>query len=223
MAPRWSAGPASRAGPGPPAPSPGRRRGPRRSVAAFDHGTRALVRGIIDTATLCDVDRVVIGGGVAARYTGRHVWGSPSFAVGGYRFPTRAERVAHSWRGARAPIRIALPCNRSASADRLAAGPDLQHGPSATTSLVDYPLLVIKISNYTRQDYCPASQPRAKTPRPAEQSLWPQGQSPWNWLQVSAMVTDDQDCTTRLIYQGIEVAGADAAQVHRAYAASTSA
>lgn len=37
------------------------------------------------------------------------------------------------------------------------------------------------------------------------------------------MVTDDQDCTTRLIYQGIEVAGADAAQVHRAYAASTSA
>ncbi|WP_328946335.1 ROK family protein [Streptomyces sp. NBC_00250] len=36
------------------------------AVAAFDRGTRALARGIIDTATLCDVDRVVIGGGVAA-------------------------------------------------------------------------------------------------------------------------------------------------------------
>ncbi|MFI8912724.1 ROK family protein [Streptomyces sp. NPDC053513] len=36
------------------------------AVAAFDRGTEALARGIIVTATLCDVDRVVIGGGVAA-------------------------------------------------------------------------------------------------------------------------------------------------------------
>ncbi|MEU1231633.1 ROK family protein [Streptomyces sp. NPDC005828] len=36
------------------------------AVAAFDRGTEALARGIIATATLCDVDRVVIGGGVAA-------------------------------------------------------------------------------------------------------------------------------------------------------------
>ncbi|WP_436499809.1 ROK family protein [Actinokineospora sp. HUAS TT18] len=41
-------------------------RGDAVAVAAFDRGTRALARGIIDTATLCDVDRVVIGGGVAA-------------------------------------------------------------------------------------------------------------------------------------------------------------
>ncbi|MFF3607725.1 ROK family protein [Streptomyces sp. NPDC002463] len=36
------------------------------AVAAFDRGTEALARGIVATATLCDVDRVVIGGGVAA-------------------------------------------------------------------------------------------------------------------------------------------------------------
>ena len=36
------------------------------AVAAFDRGSRALARGIVATATLCDVDRVVIGGGVAA-------------------------------------------------------------------------------------------------------------------------------------------------------------
>lgn len=36
------------------------------AVAAFDRGTLALARGIVATATLCDVDRVVIGGGVAA-------------------------------------------------------------------------------------------------------------------------------------------------------------
>ncbi|WP_412543187.1 ROK family protein [Longispora sp. K20-0274] len=36
------------------------------AVAAFDRGTKALARGIVATATLCDVDRVVIGGGVAA-------------------------------------------------------------------------------------------------------------------------------------------------------------
>ncbi|MFI0924097.1 ROK family protein [Streptomyces sp. NPDC021012] len=36
------------------------------AVTAFDRGTEALARGIVATATLCDVDRVVIGGGVAA-------------------------------------------------------------------------------------------------------------------------------------------------------------
>ncbi|MCX4538377.1 ROK family protein [Streptomyces sp. NBC_00873] len=41
-------------------------RGEAVAVAAFDRGARALARGIVGTATLCDVDRVVIGGGVAA-------------------------------------------------------------------------------------------------------------------------------------------------------------
>ncbi|MFG1708876.1 ROK family protein [Nonomuraea sp. M3C6] len=36
------------------------------AVAAFDQGTQALARGIVATATLCDLDRVVIGGGVSA-------------------------------------------------------------------------------------------------------------------------------------------------------------
>lgn len=36
------------------------------AVAAFDQGTQALARGIAATAALCDLDRVVIGGGVSA-------------------------------------------------------------------------------------------------------------------------------------------------------------
>lgn len=36
------------------------------AVAAFDQGTQALARGIATAAALCDFDRVVIGGGVAA-------------------------------------------------------------------------------------------------------------------------------------------------------------
>ncbi|MEO3867378.1 ROK family protein [Nonomuraea sp. B12E4] len=36
------------------------------ALAAFDQGTEALARGIVATATLCDLDRVVIGGGVSA-------------------------------------------------------------------------------------------------------------------------------------------------------------
>jgi glucokinase len=36
------------------------------AVAAFEQGARALARGIVATATLCDLDAVVIGGGVAA-------------------------------------------------------------------------------------------------------------------------------------------------------------
>ncbi|WP_021592847.1 ROK family protein [Actinomadura welshii] len=36
------------------------------ALAAFDQGTRALARGIAATSALCDLDRVVIGGGVAA-------------------------------------------------------------------------------------------------------------------------------------------------------------
>lgn len=36
------------------------------AVAAFDRGMQALARGIVSTATVCDLDRVVIGGGVSA-------------------------------------------------------------------------------------------------------------------------------------------------------------
>lgn len=36
------------------------------ALAAFDRGAEALARGIAATAALCDLDRVVIGGGVAA-------------------------------------------------------------------------------------------------------------------------------------------------------------
>lgn len=36
------------------------------ALAAFDQGTQALARGIVATATMCDLDRVVIGGGVSA-------------------------------------------------------------------------------------------------------------------------------------------------------------
>lgn len=36
------------------------------ALAAFDQGTHALARGIAATAALCDLDRVVIGGGVSA-------------------------------------------------------------------------------------------------------------------------------------------------------------
>ncbi|KAB2384872.1 ROK family protein [Actinomadura montaniterrae] len=36
------------------------------ALAAFDRGTRALARGIAATATVCDLDRVVIGGGLSA-------------------------------------------------------------------------------------------------------------------------------------------------------------
>jgi glucokinase len=35
------------------------------AVAAFDRGARALARGILATSLLCDLDRAVIGGGVA--------------------------------------------------------------------------------------------------------------------------------------------------------------
>ncbi|PZG41119.1 sugar kinase [Spongiactinospora gelatinilytica] len=41
-------------------------RGDPTALAAFDQGTRALARGIVAAATLCDLDRVVIGGGVSA-------------------------------------------------------------------------------------------------------------------------------------------------------------
>ncbi|WP_406314344.1 ROK family protein [Streptosporangium sp. NBC_01639] len=41
-------------------------RGNAIALAAFDQGTQALARGIIATATVCDLDRVVIGGGVSA-------------------------------------------------------------------------------------------------------------------------------------------------------------
>jgi glucokinase len=36
------------------------------ALNAFDHGAEALARAINATATLCDIDRVVIGGGVSA-------------------------------------------------------------------------------------------------------------------------------------------------------------
>jgi glucokinase len=36
------------------------------ALAAFDRGAQALARGIAATAALCDLDRVVIGGGVSA-------------------------------------------------------------------------------------------------------------------------------------------------------------
>jgi glucokinase len=41
-------------------------RGDAVALAAFDRGTQALARGIAATTTLCDLDRIVIGGGVAA-------------------------------------------------------------------------------------------------------------------------------------------------------------
>lgn len=36
------------------------------ALAAFDRGTQALAQGIVATAAVCDLDRVVIGGGVSA-------------------------------------------------------------------------------------------------------------------------------------------------------------
>ncbi|NUW31907.1 ROK family protein [Nonomuraea sp. SMC257] len=36
------------------------------ALAAFERGTQALARAIVATATMCDLDRVVIGGGVSA-------------------------------------------------------------------------------------------------------------------------------------------------------------
>lgn len=36
------------------------------ALAAFDQGTQALARGIVAASTMCDLDRVVIGGGVSA-------------------------------------------------------------------------------------------------------------------------------------------------------------
>ncbi|MBW8487199.1 ROK family protein [Actinomadura parmotrematis] len=41
-------------------------RGDATALAAFDRGTGALARAIASTAAVCDLDRVVIGGGVAA-------------------------------------------------------------------------------------------------------------------------------------------------------------
>ncbi|MDL4813281.1 ROK family protein [Actinomadura opuntiae] len=41
-------------------------RGHTIALAAFDRGAHALARGIAATATLCDLDRVVIGGGLSA-------------------------------------------------------------------------------------------------------------------------------------------------------------
>ncbi|GAA2130522.1 ROK family protein [Actinomadura napierensis] len=41
-------------------------RGDTIALAAFDRGAQALARGIAATATVCDLDRVVIGGGLSA-------------------------------------------------------------------------------------------------------------------------------------------------------------
>ncbi|MCP9977640.1 ROK family protein [Actinomadura madurae] len=68
------------------------------ALAAFDRGTRALARGIAATSALCDLDRVVIGGGVAA--AGRGAVRAAARAPG--RFPHAGLRPAADRRPVRA-------------------------------------------------------------------------------------------------------------------------